>query len=41
MYKKQAENYLATDNDLDTENSPAEYAGSIFASQISKEEVTL
>jgi len=41
MYKKQAENYLATDNYLDTDNSPAEYAGSIFASQISKEEVTL
>lgn len=41
MYKKQAENYLAADNYLDTGNSQNEYAGSIFANQISNEEVRL
>lgn len=39
MYKKQAENYLATDNYLDSSRLNGEYAGSIFARQFMNEEV--
>lgn len=40
MYKKQAENYLATDSELDVLDAQNEYEGSIFSNQISQEEVT-
>ncbi len=41
MYKKQAENYLAADSDIDFGNSQDEYAGSIFVNDLSNEGVTL
>lgn len=38
MYKKQAENYLATDNELDAADDQDEFENSIFSNQISNEE---
>lgn len=41
MYKKQAENYLATDSNTDHKSSGDEYEGSIFVSEMSNQEVAL
>lgn len=41
MYRKQAENYLATDSYSDKGGSGGEYAGSIFVSEVCSEEAAI